>query len=72
MLNWIQKMFAENAPLQVRRIERGTANQGIEIVGRLREVFAVSWSDLLGQMIESPRISHRRRMERRRGQRRCL
>ena len=32
----------------VQRIERGTANPGIEIVGRLREVFGVSWEELLG------------------------
>ena len=46
-----QEELAELAQLDrryVQRIERGTANPGIEIVGRLREVFAVSWSDLLG------------------------
>lgn len=32
----------------VQRIERGTANPGIEIVGRLREVLEVSWEELLG------------------------
>lgn len=45
-----QEELAELAEIDrryVQRIERGTANPGIEIVGRLREVFAVSWSDLL-------------------------
>ena len=50
-INRIQEELAELAEIDrpyVQRIERGTANPGIEIVGRLREVFEVSWSDLLG------------------------
>ena len=46
-----QEELAELAEIDrryVQRIERGTANPGIEIVGRLREVFEVSWTDLLG------------------------
>ena len=46
-----QEKLAELAEIDrryVQRIERGTANPGIEIVGRLREVFEVSWNDLLG------------------------
>lgn len=46
-----QEELAELAEIDrryVQRIERGTANPGIEIVGRLREVFDVGWSDLLG------------------------
>jgi transcriptional regulator with XRE-family HTH domain len=46
-----QEDLAELAEIDrryVQRIERGTANPGIEIVGRLREVFEVSWTELLG------------------------
>ncbi len=46
-----QEKLAELAEIDrryVQRIERGTANPGIEVVGRLREVFGVSWAELLG------------------------
>ena len=45
-----QEKLAELAEIDrcyVQRIERGTANPGVEVVGRLREVFDVSWADLL-------------------------
>ena len=32
----------------VQRIERGTANPGVEVLARLKKAFNCSWDDLLG------------------------
>ena len=46
-----QETLAEKAEIDrryVQRIERGTANPGVEVLSRLRKSFRCSWDELLG------------------------
>ena len=46
-----QEALAELADIDrryVQRIEKGTANPGIEVLSRLRKAFHCSWDELLG------------------------
>jgi transcriptional regulator with XRE-family HTH domain len=46
-----QETLAEKAEIDrryVQRIEKGTANPGVEVLARLRKAFKCSWDELLG------------------------
>jgi transcriptional regulator with XRE-family HTH domain len=46
-----QETLAEKAEIDrryVQRIERGTANPGVEVLARLKKAFRCSWDELLG------------------------